>query len=108
MDNALLALNILVCAFLACLCAAAVLSPRVKDGVVVKAGLILAALGFAGVGATLFSESPPIAVVRALGLLHVGLTVTICGWAWRKRRHRRLSDWMDLAAPSRHDHRATG
>lgn len=115
MDNVLLALNVGACTLLAALSAWAVLSPRVRDGVVIKVGLIFAAQGFAGLGLALAVGHPFVIIVRALGLLHVGLLIVVCGWIWRMRREgnsqRRVSDWMDLpdlSAPSGHDRRAAG
>lgn len=101
MDNLLLVLNIAACVLLASLCTWAVLSPRVRDGVLVKLGLILAVQGFAGLGVALAGGYPLLVIVRALGLLHVGLLVVVCGWWWRRVKagnsQRRVSDWMDLS-----------
>lgn len=100
MDDLLLTFNAAACVLLAAVATWAVLSPRVRDGIVVKLGLILAVQGFAGLGAALAMGLPVIVWVRALALLHAGLLVVAAGVWWRFRQargaRRRASDWMDL------------
>lgn len=85
---------------LALLAAAAVISPRVRDGVVVKLGLILLALGAAGLGIALATGGPMDVALRALGLQTAGLFVIVIGVllrVWRPGpRRRRASDWVAL------------
>lgn len=105
MDDLLLVLNAMACALLATVSTWAVLSPRVRDGIVIKLGLILAVLGFVGLGAAMAMGLPLVAWVRALALLHAGLLVAAAGVWWRFRqargRRRRASDWMDLEEAQR-------
>lgn len=85
---------------LALLAAAAVISPRVRDGVVVKLGLILLALGAAGLGVALSTGGPMDVALRALGLQTAGLFVIVAGVLLRAcrpgPRRRRASDWIAL------------
>jgi hypothetical protein len=109
-DSLILALNVGACLLLATLAAWAVLDERIHEGVIVRAGLILVALGFAGIAIALLHGSG-VTLQRAMGLLHAGIIVVLLGREWRAhRRHkpmRRRSDWLDLedaqqmTAPSR-------
>lgn len=98
MDELIDWLNVAVCLVLALGCLWAVLSPRVRDGIVIKCGLGLASLGFAALGAALADDLSPVVVERALGLQHAGLLVIAAGVAWRWWRSptplRRLADWV--------------
>lgn len=99
MDQLLLIVNVACCLLLAALTAWAILSERVHDGVVVKAGLIAACIGFAAVGLLLAAGEGGQRLGRALGLLHGGLLVMAAGVAWRLHRRPRsqfLSHWMDV------------
>ena len=100
MDKLLGVINVMACGALAAATAGAILSPRVRDGVVIKVGLIAVVLGFAGLGYALAVQAAIEIVERALALLHVGLLVAMAGWWLRSRRapqpRRRKSDWMDL------------
>jgi hypothetical protein len=74
-----------------------IMSDRVKDGVVVKAGLILIAIGFFGGGCVIYDGHDSLAI-RAI--LFIGTGVLICvggvfyrGWLANEKR-RRFSDWI--------------
>lgn len=100
MDGYLTNFNAVACLLLALLAAWAVISPRVRDGVVIKLGLILLAMGAAGLAVALATGDPAYVVLRALVLHTVGLYLIAVGWLWRARRARapcrRASDWVDL------------
>lgn len=85
---------------------AAVLSRKVKDGIVVKAGLICLALAFASVGCMLIDGiawGGAIYLARALVLQSVGLLLLVAGYLIRRHRAgtplTRISDWIDLDEP---------
>ena len=103
MDTIVSYINGAASAFLAIAAAFAVLSPRVRDGVLAKLGLIAIAVGFGVAAVVLLAdrgcEAAP-SIGRAHLLVHVGVTVVVAAWVWRSRLHRqvrmRRSDWMDL------------
>ncbi len=81
----------------------AVLSKKVKDGIVVKAGLIFLALAFAAAGCMLLNGiewGGALYLARALVLQSVGLLLLVLGYWIRRRRAgtplTRISDWVDL------------
>lgn len=100
-DSVILALNVGACLLLATLAAWAVLDERIHEGVIVRAGLILVALGFAGIAIALL-HGGSVTLQRAMGLLHAGIIVVLLGREWRAHRRRRpmpmrrRSDWIDL------------
>ncbi len=98
--ESLMNINAAASLVLALLAAAAVISPRVRDGVVVKLGLILLALGAAGLGLALVTGGPMDVALRALGLQTAGLFVIVGGVLLRALRpgprRRRASDWIAL------------
>lgn len=79
----------------------AVLDPRVREGVLIKVGLILLSLG-SGAGAWLLSATDDVLIGRAALLGNVGLVMVSCGWCVRvhcgRRKHRRTSDWVPFDA----------
>lgn len=100
MDAHLVNLNAAACLVLSLLAGWAVISPRVRDGILIKLGLILVAVGASGMGLALATGDPTYVVLRALGLHTAGLFVVALGVLWRARRpgapKRRASDWVAL------------
>ena len=89
---------------LICICLAwAVLTPGVRDGVIVKAGLICMSLGFGSIAARFVENDAIFDVVsleRAILLVNSGLAIVIIGYVLRKARThhslRRATDWGAL------------
>lgn len=112
MGLVLSAANASVCGMLSFLLAWMVLSTKVQDGIVIKAGLIAMALAFALLA--YFSMDPATAwdgerFQRATLLLGVGIGVVIVGYLWRAHRAghqiRRASDFADFdSRPMEHIH----
>lgn len=99
MDELVRVLNIVACAALAALCSWAVFSRSVDDGVVIKLGLVLTALGFGGTSLALAAETPSV-LPRTLALIHAGGAIIAAWYLVRRRRgrkrRRRATDWMGL------------
>jgi hypothetical protein len=78
----------------------AILSKRVRDGVVIKVGLSCIALGFVVISLHMFSGADVQGLERSLLLINSGITVVIIGYLWRSRSAghalRRLTDWAEL------------
>lgn len=81
----------------------AVLSRRVKDGVIIKAGMICMAFGFLAKVPSLydgFQRSDMIGLTRANGLIHVGIIIVVLGYVVRTKagamKQRRRTDWVGL------------
>lgn len=97
------AFNTIMSLVLALLASVAVLSARVRDGIIIKGGLICIALGFLGAALVSLEQSGAAALATAHALVHVGLLVIAVGYLWRTYRSRRsgtmrrVSDWVDLA-----------
>ncbi len=78
----------------------AVLSPRVRDGIVIKSGLICLSVGF--LSAFLIYEQHPRQHDRAIDAVHlliyIGFLICVFGYWLRTRKglNRRLQDWVDL------------
>lgn len=76
----------------------AVMSNKVKDGVVVKIGLVCLSLGFFGAFAVYF-ENPndhDRAIDAVHALIYIGVAVCIFGYWLRTRSglNRRIEDWL--------------
>lgn len=78
----------------------AVMSRRVRDGVIIKAGLICLSVGFLCAG-MVYLQTPNqhdrrIDAVHLL--MYIGLLICLAGYYLRTRRglNRRLGDWIDL------------
>lgn len=99
MDAIVLCINVAACLVLAVLASWAVMSPAVQDGVVIKVGLVLIALGFAATAAAMVDDRTW-ALPRSLLLIHCGGLVAAFGYWWRSHRHRRRkrrrTDWMHI------------
>lgn len=99
MDTALALLNATASAVITIALLAAILSPRVHDGVVIKTGLICMAAGFGSI-ALRFVDHSVHGMERSLALVNAGLAVVILGYLWRRARAghpiRRTTDWSDL------------
>lgn len=103
MDSVLSLLNALACGLISLALVGAVLSPRVHDGVVIKAGLISMALGFGSVSLRLADGSvqgDAVGLVRSMLLISAGISVVILGYIARVKRAGhpcvRSTDWADL------------
>lgn len=103
MDGLAAIVNALVSAALCAASGYAVVSPRVRDGILAKLGLVAISIGF-GVSAVVLMASPgcdgAATIGRAHMMVHVGLLIVAAAWWIRVKRHRRVlrraSDWMDL------------
>jgi hypothetical protein len=80
----------------------AIMSHRVKDGIVVKIGLSCLSIGF--LVAWLLSLERPLnmdAMESVHALIYVGMIICVVGYLWRLKKPtqqytRRISDWMQL------------
>lgn len=103
MEWILTLVNALACGLISLALLAAIVSPAVQDGVIIKVGLISMALGFGAMALRLFDgigpEEMP-SVLRALALINAGIGVVIVGYLLRKAvaKHpvRRSTDWGEL------------
>lgn len=83
----------------------AIMSHRVRDGIVIKAGLICVALGLFAAALIALDHGAAEPLAAAHALVHLGLLVCALGYLLRRRQHKqrgarglhRLSDWVDLA-----------
>ena len=103
MDLLLAWANGIVCALIACGLLAAILSPRVRDGVVIKVGLICMALGFGGIAVDMLEgleDGNAVRLSRCIALVSAGVIIVAGGYLHRCARagapQRRVSDWSDL------------
>lgn len=101
MDILLTLANATACGMIFFALVGAILSPRVHDGIVIKAGLICMALGFGSIMLSLADGSAigdGQRLVRALLLIHAGIAVVILGYIHRSHREnhplRRKPDWV--------------
>lgn len=97
----MIVINTFTALFLAGACFWAVMSPRVRDGIVIKVGLILMAVGYMVIAHALTDGmdcSDVRGLARAALLTRVGLLIVLGGWYWRstmrKRHLGRMSDWV--------------
>lgn len=97
MDQFLVLTNGVVCAVLAVVLTAAVLSRRVHDGIVIKCGLVSMVLGFGSVAIQMLSGLlSPVGLARGILLINAGLAVAVAGYCFRRSSGKRLTDWSDL------------
>lgn len=76
-------------------CAWAVMSHAVRDGVVIKLGLVAMSLGHAMVAFQLADGIGPtdlLALNRARFVCNAGFIVVVLGYVWRRRRGQTLAD----------------
>lgn len=79
---------------LAAICGWAVLSSKVDDGVVIKVGLILCAIGYLVTFVHLVNgvDCHDVHGLARAGLLsRTGILIVLAGWCWR---HTRVGDWV--------------
>ena len=95
MDKALNLFSAIVCSGIGLAAIGAVLSHRVKDGIVIKAGLIALAFGMLGVAWQLLTGWSVLLVSRALGTVHIGLVVVAVGYWMQHRKGMRIHDIVD-------------
>lgn len=99
MDEIVTAFNVVASAALCVAIAAAIMSDRVRDGIVVKIGLILLALGMAGTALVLANGLDPSDVWRlnnTRGVMLLGALIVVGGVLWRVRRgERRSTDFIE-------------
>lgn len=103
MDLILSLSNAAVCGVLSLLLMGMVLSNRVRDGIVIKAGLIAMALGFGAVALCFVDGSAMgdgMRLAPAILLVNIGIAVVIVGYLWRAYRAGhplvRRTDWAPL------------
>jgi hypothetical protein len=106
MDSIWTQVNTVVCCLLALATSWACLSRRVHDGLVIKLGLILLALGFSGhawITHDGIDAYDAVALTRAQLLINAGMALAVIGWLLRGRSgrkghppERRTSDFVDL------------
>lgn len=103
MDNLLISFNVLICSGLVVGLMFSVLSHRVNDGIVIKMGLGLMALGFA-VSAYAMGNgidcSDGRTLTRSISCVNGGLLIVVLGYLRRtgygQKKRRRSTDWVDL------------
>lgn len=107
MDLLLTWLNAAACGLISLALVAAILSPKVHDGIVVKVGLISMAAGFGAIALRLLDGVRAHEVVgleRALLMVNAGIAVVIVGYLLRRARAhhpiRRSTDWAELDEPA--------
>lgn len=94
------ALNTLMSLAISAFAGWAVMSPCVKDGIVIKIGLGLVSLGFLGAFFPGVEPTGAAPLVFAHALISLGLLICAAGYLWRTRpqrpriRKRRSSDWI--------------
>lgn len=102
-------INTAAAAGLCAICGYVIVHPRIHEGVVVKLGLIMLALGAFGVCASVprMADVPELRpLLHALTLGNVGVSVAAAGIAWRiwhapaaRETWRRLTGWPELEDP---------
>ncbi len=111
METLLSWINASACGLISLALVGAIISPRVHDGVVIKAGLICLALGFGAMALLLLNPDMlgyrALGMERALMLVNAGIAAVIVGYLMRKAKHRcrvtGSTDWADLIEPSHKD-----
>ena len=101
MNYAISVFNAWACGFITVALLWAILSRHVRDGIIVKAGLILMSLGHGTIALRFFDMwvTDALRMDRAILLINAGLLLVLLGYFLRSRsRHgaRRLTDWTDF------------
>lgn len=102
MDFLISALNAMTSLIIAITLATVMLNQRIRDGIVIKAGLGSMALGFVVVALHMLKigSADVLGLQRALLLINSGIAVVIVGYLVRHRGAghalRRITDWADL------------
>lgn len=103
MDTIISNINAVFCSVLFALIVSAILHPGVKDGIVVKSGLIVLATGFGSLAFKFFSGlyyEEIHGLLKALLLVHVGACILFFGYFLRTsnkgHKMRRSTDWAEL------------
>jgi hypothetical protein len=93
MDQVLSLINLGSSCALAALAAWAIMSPVVRDGIIVKVGLILMTMGHGIAALHLFNglaHADLLGLNRARFLINAGLLIVVLGYGWRHRCGERL------------------
>lgn len=103
MEQMISNINAVFCAVLFALIVSAILHPGIKDGIAVKAGLIVMATGFGSLAFKLFNGLEPNEIdglLKILLLVHIGAGVLFLGYILRASKSchkmRRSTDWAGL------------
>jgi len=75
-----------------------VMSPSINDGIIIKSGLILMALGFLGAAAGLREGCD---IVNQYIVASIGVFIVLLGFAIRiaSAKAKRLTDWLNICRP---------
>lgn len=80
-----------------------ILSDRIKDGIIIKSGLILVAIGFVGASSAVLDT--PLNYLPAVRMIGIGICVCMLGLFVRGRvtqdKCRRVSDWLENESTTR-------
>ena len=104
MDHFITLCNSAASALMCAVLSWAVMTHRVRDGVIIKSGLILAALGYGATAIALADAdlcSEAITLDRAQMLMHLGLGVVAYGYWLHLRDGRTICDIVDLRSLDR-------
>lgn len=103
METLLSLTNAAACGLISLTLIGIIISPRIHEGAVIKAGLISMALGFGAIALRLVDGYQPqeiVGIERALLLINAGIAVVMVGYLCRRvRAHhpvRRSTDWGSL------------
>lgn len=103
MDTTLALINAAASGLIALVLCCLILSRRVHDGIVIKAGLIAMALGFGSIAMRMLDGLRPddaVHLARSILMVNAGIAVVIIGYLVRKARAghavRRVTDWAEL------------
>lgn len=97
MDIAVTSINSLTSAALALLCGYAVMAPLVRDGVVIKLGLVLSSIGHGFVAAQLWGGiecADLLTLNKARFVNNLGLLLVVIGYAVRHANGERLHQML--------------